>query len=150
VRGRCNTSTLPLMCAAVIISNQIRNEFFFTFVRFVTAFRCHRVAIDKSRADVECILLPYGLVQIRASCNVASGSLGGPNERRLLLDLGLNDTNIYNKLERPVVNESDALTVQFGLVLQQIIGVVSIRCDFRQCERFVSRIGSNPRLRRYS
>jgi hypothetical protein len=55
-----------------------------------------------------------------------TGSHGGPNERRLLQDLGLNDTNIYNKLERPVVNESDALTVQFGLVLQQIIGVVSI------------------------
>jgi len=49
----------------------------------------------------------------------------GSNERRLINDLGLYDVRVYNKLERPVVNESEALVVSFSLVLQQIIGVVS-------------------------
>jgi len=49
----------------------------------------------------------------------------GANERRLINDLGLYNVTIYNKLERPVVNESDTLVVSFSLVLQQIIGVVS-------------------------
>jgi hypothetical protein len=31
----------------------------------------------------------------------------------------------YNKLERPAVNESDAVVLTFGLTLQQIIDVVS-------------------------
>ena len=41
-----------------------------------------------------------------------------------LTDLGLYNSSVYNKLERPVVNESDTLVVSFSLVLQQIIGVV--------------------------
>lgn len=48
----------------------------------------------------------------------------GPNERRLLNDLFY--TREYNKLERPVSNESEALNVSFGVVLQQIISVVSL------------------------
>ena len=43
------------------------------------------------------------------------------HERRLLNDLLAN----YNKLERPVVNESEAVMLSFGLTLQQIIDVVS-------------------------
>jgi len=43
-------------------------------------------------------------------------------ERRLLNELFI--TRDYNKLERPVLNESDALTVLFGLTIQQIIDVV--------------------------
>jgi len=43
-------------------------------------------------------------------------------ERRLLNDLFI--TRDYNKLERPVLNETDALAVKFGLTIQQIIGVV--------------------------
>ena len=31
----------------------------------------------------------------------------------------------YNKLERPVANESEAVQLTFGLTLQQIIDVVS-------------------------
>jgi len=46
-------------------------------------------------------------------------------ERRLLYDLFT--TRDYNKLERPVPNETDPLTVQFGLTIQQIIDVVSIQ-----------------------
>lgn len=49
-----------------------------------------------------------------------TGSHQGPHEKRLLNHLLLN----YNTLERPVSNESDALTVRFGLTLQQIIDVV--------------------------
>ena len=46
----------------------------------------------------------------------------GSHERRLLNDLSLN----YNKLERPVAEESDALEIKFGLTLQQILDVVSL------------------------
>jgi hypothetical protein len=49
------------------------------------------------------------------------GAESGAHERRLLNDLMAN----YNKLERPVVNESDAVSLSFGLTLQQIIDVVS-------------------------
>ncbi|XP_037509764.1 neuronal acetylcholine receptor subunit alpha-7 [Rhipicephalus sanguineus] len=43
----------------------------------------------------------------------------GPHERRLLADLLAN----YNTLERPVLNESEPLILNFGLTLQQIIDV---------------------------
>ena len=46
----------------------------------------------------------------------------GVMERRLLNELFI--TRDYNKLERPVFNETDALTVLFGLTIQQIIDVV--------------------------
>ena len=49
------------------------------------------------------------------------GADSGYHERRLLEDLMGN----YNKLERPVYNESDAVNLTFGLTLQQIIDVVS-------------------------
>ena len=45
----------------------------------------------------------------------------GSHERRLLNDLALN----YNKYERPVAEESEALEIRFGLALQQILDVVS-------------------------
>ena len=45
----------------------------------------------------------------------------GYHEIRLLGDL-MSD---YNKLERPVYNESEAIVLTFGLALQQIIDVVS-------------------------
>ena len=35
----------------------------------------------------------------------------------------------YNKLERPVANESEAVVLTFGLTLQQIIDVVSGHCQ---------------------
>merc|ERR1719499_1998790 len=47
------------------------------------------------------------------------GSLSGPSERRLLTDL----MDHYQRLERPVANESLAVTVKFGLTLQQIMDV---------------------------
>ncbi|KAK9889204.1 hypothetical protein WA026_004484 [Henosepilachna vigintioctopunctata] len=43
----------------------------------------------------------------------------GPHEKRLLNNL----LGMYNVLERPVANESEALEVKFGLTLQQIIDV---------------------------
>ena len=52
-----------------------------------------------------------------------SGSLGGSHERRLLNDLMTN----YQKLERPVADESQAVTLKFGLTLQQILDVVKIK-----------------------
>ncbi|XP_023333966.1 neuronal acetylcholine receptor subunit alpha-7 isoform X2 [Eurytemora carolleeae] len=47
------------------------------------------------------------------------GAKSGLNERRLLDDLLEN----YNKLERPVINETEAVVLSFGLTLQQIIDV---------------------------
>jgi hypothetical protein len=54
---------------------------------------------------------------------IALDSLEGPHERRLLKDLLSN----YQVLERPVANESEPILVSFGLTLQQIIDVVSLK-----------------------
>ena len=51
----------------------------------------------------------------------------GEAERRLLNTL----LEQYNKLERPVYNESDPVVLKFGLTLQQIIDVVSNVCKSR-------------------
>ena len=52
--------------------------------------------------------------------------MGGSAERRLLEDL----MNYYQKLERPVANESEAVELKFGLTLQQIMDVVGIIVKF--------------------
>ena len=39
----------------------------------------------------------------------------------------------YNKLERPVANESEAVVLTFGLTLQQIIDVVCLAGLLRTC-----------------
>lgn len=51
-----------------------------------------------------------------------SGCSGNPDAKRLYDDLLSN----YNKLVRPVVNVTDALTVKIKLKLSQLIDVVSI------------------------
>ena len=51
---------------------------------------------------------------------LVSGVSCGRAERRLINDLMM----FYQKLERPVVNESDAIQLKFGLTLQQIMNVV--------------------------
>jgi len=61
--------------------------------------------------------------EMLATLFVDTVSQQGAMERRLLNDLFI--TGTYNKLERPVLNESEALTVKFGLTIQQIIDVVS-------------------------
>jgi len=53
------------------------------------------------------------------TCLVLPHAESGYHERRLLGDL-MSD---YNKLERPVYNESEAVVLTFGLTLQQIIDV---------------------------
>ena len=50
-----------------------------------------------------------------------TGSRAGSHERRLLNDLMTH----YQKLERPVMEESQAVSLKFGLTLQQILDVVS-------------------------
>ena len=61
--------------------------------------------------------------QISTVCNPIhhAGVFSGPAERRLLNDL----MSYYQKLERPVANESEAIQLRFGLTLQQIMNVVS-------------------------
>ena len=53
--------------------------------------------------------------------NYGLGVLCGTAERRLLNNL----MEYYQKLERPVANESEAIMLKFGLTLQQIMDVVS-------------------------
>ena len=50
----------------------------------------------------------------------------GTAERRLLQDL----LEYYQKFERPVANEADAVQLKFGLTLQQIMDVVSFILGF--------------------
>lgn len=50
------------------------------------------------------------------------GCCGNPDAKRLYDDLLSN----YNKLVRPVINVTDALTVKIKLKLSQLIDVVSI------------------------
>lgn len=54
-------------------------------------------------------------------CFFSPGSLQGEYQRRLYKELLAN----YNRLERPVVNDSAAILVELGLTLLQIIDVVS-------------------------
>lgn len=70
---------------------------------------------------IHTFFLLSGLV-IKTFLFLLSDVFGGPHERRLLNDL----MEHYNTLERPVYNESEPLTLLFGLTLQQIIDVVSI------------------------
>ena len=54
-------------------------------------------------------------------CNVAGGAKCNPDAKRLFDDL----LSSYNKLVRPVMNVTDAVTVKFKLKLSQLIDVVS-------------------------
>lgn len=54
-----------------------------------------------------------------------SGSLQGEFQRKLYKELLAN----YNRLERPVVNDSAPILVELGLTLLQIIDVVRIALD---------------------
>lgn len=51
-----------------------------------------------------------------------TGCLGGEHQRKLYRDLMAN----YNRLERPVQNDSAPIVVELGLTLLQIIDVVSV------------------------
>ncbi|XP_015376454.1 PREDICTED: neuronal acetylcholine receptor subunit alpha-7-like, partial [Diuraphis noxia] len=62
-------------------------------------------------------ILPYLLIVYL----IITETLCGPHEKRLLNDL----LDPYNTLERPVANESEPLQLSFGLMLMQIIDVVS-------------------------
>ena len=57
---------------------------------------------------------------------IFQGLHGGAQERRLLNDL----MGSYQKLERPVANESEAVGLKFGLTLQQIMDVVIVFTTF--------------------
>ena len=58
---------------------------------------------------------------IKINIIIISGSCGNPDAKRLYDDLLSN----YNKLVRPVVNVTDAVTVRLKLKLSQLIDVVS-------------------------
>ena len=62
---------------------------------------------------------------------VFAASHQGIHEKRLLEELF--ETRKYNKLERPAANDSEPVTVTFGLTLQQIIDVVILPFPFIKC-----------------
>lgn len=61
----------------------------------------------------------------------APGCHGGANQRKLYNDLMVN----YNRLERPVQNDSAPIVVELGLTLLQIIDVVSVHVLLCICLR---------------
>jgi len=75
----------------------------------------------------------------RTLLSVSSGCSGNPDAKRLYDDLLSN----YNKLVRPVVNVTDALTVKIKLKLSQLIDVVS---DHVVVSCLVSRRGASYRF----
>ena len=76
------------------------------------------VVVSQSRHNTIMSLL---LLLLVLSSLLITGSLAGSHERRLLNDLMTH----YQKLERPVLEESQAVSLKFGLTLQQILDVVS-------------------------
>lgn len=60
----------------------------------------------------------------KLSCSFSSGSMQGEYQRKLYKELLAN----YNRLERPVVNDSAAILVELGFTLLQIIDVVRKLC----------------------
>ena len=52
------------------------------------------------------------------------GTSGGPHEKRLLDHLFFSGN--YSKYARPVAFEADPVDVKFGIILQQLIDVVSL------------------------
>ena len=63
------------------------------------------------------------LVALGLALLVSLASAGNPDAKRLYDDLLSN----YNKLVRPVVNVSEAVTVRLKLKLSQLIDVVSFK-----------------------
>lgn len=65
-------------------------------------------------------LIVAALLHNSRSASLVAASLQGPYQRVLLKEL-LRD---YNPMERPVANDSQALTVQFSFTLMQVMDVV--------------------------
>lgn len=67
------------------------------------------------------IICLWKTVAVIVLCVYALSAEGNPDAKRLYDDL----MSSYNRLIRPVVNNSDTLTVKLGLKLSQLIDVVS-------------------------
>lgn len=68
-----------------------------------------------------CWIVPFSHIVCSRGTVFVTGCSGNPDAKRLYDDLLSN----YNKLVRPVVNVTDALTVKIKLKLSQLIDVVS-------------------------
>ena len=73
-----------------------------------------------------------------------SGFFCGSAERRLLNDLMAN----YQKLERPVANETEPVILKFGLTLQQIMDVVGnfLKC----CDKLITSVSGWKKSNSYN
>ena len=66
------------------------------------------------------LTLQKKIIYLETKCLLFLRAYSRIHERQLLDDL----LGYYNKLERPVANESEAVVLTFGLTLQQIIDTV--------------------------
>ena len=73
------------------------------------------------------------LLHIYYICNIAGGARCNPDAKRLFDDL----LSSYNKLVRPVMNVTDAVTVKFKLKLSQLIDVVSVLLKYSALDIFL-------------
>lgn len=78
-------------------------------------------ASNVSQATLRMLVWLLAIILGGSFPNVPTGILGNPDAKRLYDDLLSN----YNRLIRPVGNNSDRLTVKLGLKLSQLIDVVS-------------------------
>lgn len=98
---------------------------FFCSCSLLSAFSClpwHSflfVTVTFSLALLLWFTLPFSTPSSPSHCSV---SVQGPHQRFLLREL-LRD---YNPMERPVANDSQALTVQFSFTLMQVMDVVRL------------------------
>lgn len=99
--------------------------FLFSF----TSFHCHYSILQQSICVTfsSCSLCDLRLsLPLNSPFLPFSASVQGPHQRFLLREL-LRD---YNPMERPVANDSQALTVQFSFTLMQVMDVV---CKAHKC-----------------
>ena len=102
----------------------------------LTMHNMHHLNSTNKKQTLFYILLYYSVWPklMQAEKPLLSGCSGNPDAKRLYDDLLSN----YNKLVRPVVNVTDALTVKIKLKLSQLIDVVNHRP--RLLLRFTSRL----------
>lgn len=110
---------------------------------------CNPITWILNRSGLDTFQLNFFLFSFSLSTlffSLSAVCIGNPDAKRLYDDLLSN----YNKLVRPVVNVTDALTVRIKLKLSQLIDVVSIlgrrqEAMMLRCERESERVNSTTR-----
>ena len=106
------------------MDNPLKNKHLWTIIGFLVLLCTPSgifliFTVCKTTVSVICLLCNILRDRIFALINHFLGVLCGAAERRLLNNL----MEYYQKLERPVANESEAVNLKFGFTLQQIMDV---------------------------